>query len=230
MPDNAIPTSSASAPDARPSRYDPRLLGGGSVVPYVGVWTDEKRGPTTMIERPGGGIGYAEETILDRDEHGVLWTRFTTRVGGGTPLFRKQHPARQRHAMRRLLCQVCAQPADRSAEGTLWLIPGDDLAHYQDQPGDMPTIYPPVCLPCADLSVRMCPALRDQYTAVRAHSRLYGVIGVEFQAGHPRPRPAPQTLTSYAVSFGDPAIAWVMATQLARTLHECTVIDLERLR
>lgn len=228
MPDNAIPTSRPSSPDARPSRYDPRMLGGGSVVPYIGVWTAEKLATTTVITRPGGGIGYADETILDRDEHGVLWARFTTRVGAGKPQFRELHPTRQRHAMRRLLCQVCAQPADHNDEGTLWLVPGDEVAHYQDQPG-MPTIYPPVCAPCAELSVRMCPALREQYTAVRAHSRLHGVIGVEFQAGHPYPRPAPQTTTSYAVSFADPAIAWVLATQLVRTLHDCTVIDLERL-
>jgi hypothetical protein len=205
------------------------MLGRGSVVPYIGVWGDEKLSPTNMIERPGGGIGYADETILDRDEHGVLWARFTSRIGVGKPLFRELHPARQRRAMRRLLCQVCAQPADRSGQGTLWLIPGDEITHYQGRPEDMPTIYPPVCAPCAHLSVRMCPALREQYTAIRAHSRLHGVIGVEFQAGYPCPRPAPQDATSYAVSFRDPAIAWVMATQLVRTLRERTVIDLERL-
>ena len=32
------------------------------------------------------------------------------------------------------------------------------------------------------------------------------------------------------VGFDDPAIMWMQATQLARSLHDCTQVDLDRLR
>lgn len=31
------------------------------------------------------------------------------------------------------------------------------------------------------------------------------------------------------VAYDDPAVRWLQATQLLRTLHECTVIDLDEL-
>ncbi|HEX5404314.1 MAG TPA: hypothetical protein VFX16_18650 [Pseudonocardiaceae bacterium] len=111
-------------------RYNPRMFGGGAVVPYVGSWSGEELRPSVVVNRPGGGIGYADETLLDRDEWGVLWTRTAGRIGKGRPLFTKPHPVRQRRAMLRLLCQVCAQPADRSTDGLLWLLPGDRVDHH----------------------------------------------------------------------------------------------------
>jgi hypothetical protein len=206
------------------------MVGGGSVMPYVGSWTSEDTCPTKVIERRGGGgIGYADETILDRDEWGVLWARIDCRVGVGKPQFGKLHPVRQRKAMRRLLCQVCAEPTDRTEGGTLWLVPGAEARDGDHWPASRATIHPPVCSSCARLSVRMCPALRQHYIALRAHSRLYGVAGVHFRAGRPHPQPASPESDEYAVSFRDPVIRWVMATQLVRTLHDRTVVDLERL-
>jgi hypothetical protein len=180
-----------------------------------------------VVARPGGGIGYADETILDRDEWGVLWTRVAGRVGAGKPLFVQLHPVRQRRAMRRLLCQVCTEPADRTKDGTLWLVPGREVGNCDGWPEGAATIHPPLCLPCAHLSVRMCPALRQHYVALRAHSRPYGVTGVQFRAGYPFPQAASQADDEYAVPFSDPAIAWVMATQLVRTLHDCTPVNLD---
>ncbi|HEX5114069.1 MAG TPA: hypothetical protein VFW65_02615 [Pseudonocardiaceae bacterium] len=227
---DAIPASPPSVSPVGTARYNPRMLGGGSVVPYVGSWTGERMRPTRVIERPGGGgIGFADETILDRDEWGVLWTRFAGRVGAGKPLFQKLHPVRQRRAMRRLLCQVCTEPADSTDDGTLWLVPGGEVGNSAGWPEGAATIHPPLCSSCARLSVRMCPALRQHYLALRARSRLHGVNGVHFRAGHPHPQPASSDSDEYAVSFDDPVIRWVMATQLVRTLHDCTAVDLERL-
>lgn len=199
-------------------------MGGGAIVPYIGSWTGEESLALPIIRRPGGGIGFADETLLDRDEWGVLWTRTTARIGVGTPLFKDLHPRRQRRAMLRLLCQVCAHPADRDGRGSLWLVPGDDL----DSSDGMTTIHPPLCVGCARISVRMCPALRSRCVALRAHSCVCGVTGLVFRPAQPFPR---LTMDDYddVVGFRDPRIAWTLAAQLARTLIDVTEIDLDRL-
>jgi hypothetical protein len=211
-----------SCNNVRPSGYDPRMLGGGAVVPYVGSWSGEELLPTKVVQRPSGGIGYADESLIDRDEWGVLWTRMASRVGAGRPLFTKLHPLRQRRAMRRLLCQVCARPADRTEQGLLWLVPGADW-----QPEGMATVQPPLCLACARVSVGACPALRAGCVAVRARTRLCGVVGVRFQPGRPFPTLADDE--DEVIGYDDPAIMWMQATQLARSLHDCTPVDVERL-
>jgi hypothetical protein len=208
--------------------YDPQLLGGGSVVPYIGSWSGEEVLPTRIVQRPTGGIGYADETLMDRDEWGVLWARTATRIGAGKPQFSKLHPLRQRRAMLRLLCQVCAQPADWTDEGHLWLLP-EQPSYEPGWPEDVPVTLPPLCVACAGLSVRMCPALRPTYVAVRAHSRVCGVSGVRFQPGYPFPQLAPEETDEDIFYHEDPAIGWVMATQRARSLHDCVFVDLDRL-
>src|ERR1043165_6650830 len=94
--------------------YDTHILGGESVVPYVTRWTGEQILHPRVVERAPVGIAYTDETVTDRDRDGVLWIRITTSIGDGRPLYRQMHPFRQRRAMRKLLCQVCARPADHT--------------------------------------------------------------------------------------------------------------------
>jgi hypothetical protein len=211
----------------RQSTYDPRLLGNGSVVPYVGSWSGEELLAHKLIQRPAGGIGYADEMSVDRDNWGVLWTRTVTRIGSGRPLFKALHPLRQRRAMARLLCQVCAQPADQTEQGHLWLLP-EQPSYEADWPEDVPVTLPPVCVECARLSVRMCPALRTGYVAVRAMSWVSGVTGVRFQPSRVGLQVAPNQ-DDDVVYYVDPAVRWILAAQRARTLYKCTFVDLERL-
>ncbi len=213
----------------RSSGYDPTMLGGGAVVPYIGSWTGEDLLPTRVVRRARGGIGYADETLMDRDERGVLWTRMAYRVGAGRPQFTKLHPLRQRRAMRRLLCQVCARPADRTGQGLLWLVPGADGQDGQDWPEGRVTVQPPLCRGCARVSVGACPALRTGCLAVRAQSRLCGVTGVRFQPG-PRCPALSVDDSDDVVDYRDSAIVWMQATQLARSLHACVPVDLDELR
>lgn len=211
----------------KPSRYNPRLLGGGSAVPFVGQWTGEETPKYEVIRRPEGGIGYADETVLDRDEWNVLWARLAGRIGTGRPLLTTLHSLRQRRAMLRLWCQVCANPADRNDDNkALWLLPHTLIP--EDGPEGMATTQPPVCADCARLSVRMCPALRTGHVALWASTRVLGVTGVVFQPAGPYPRLA---ATDYAdvVRFTDPAIRWTLAAQQVRELIDITDIDLERL-
>jgi hypothetical protein len=188
-------------------------------VPYITTWTAEEPLPATLIERPWSGIGYADETLGDRDENGVLWQRMPSCPGQGRPQFGKVHPLRQRRAMRRLLCGVCGGPPDRTELGVLWLL----RDHRDDWPGwpeGMAATEPPVCLPCARLSVRVCPALRAGHVPVRVgHSTVAGVYGIRYQLG--------QGVDDAIVTFDDPAIRWTRATQLVRELTDCGIVCLE---
>ncbi|WP_460397846.1 hypothetical protein [Actinophytocola sediminis] len=173
---------------------------------------------------PGRGIGYLDETAVDRDSSGVLWCRAPFQPGQGRPLFGRVHPLRQRRAMRRLLCQVCGGPADRGEDGVLWLV-RDFREDWPGWPERMAVTEPPVCLACARLSLRVCPALRQGAAAFRA--RQFPVVGVrgELCTGGRVPR----SLGDQLVAFTDRAIRWVRASNLLRELHDCTLLDPNRL-
>lgn len=192
--------------------------------PYVTAWSEEKPPPRVIVERPGVGIAYADETITDRDSNGVLWHRLPSRPGAGRPLFGKVHTPRQRRAMRKLLCQVCAGPADQTDDGVLWLLK-DHRDDWPNWPEMMGVTEPPVCVECVRLSVRLCPALRHGAALVRA--RRYPVAGVSGDLYACDPTPV--VVGDINVSFDDPAIRWVLAMNLARELHDCRILDLEGL-
>ena len=192
-------------------------------VPYITTWSTEQDLPATVINHSRAGIAYADETLSDRDENGILWTRIASRPGHGRPQFGKVHSLRQRRAVRKLLCQVCGNPADRTHNGTLWLLQDhrDDWPHW---PENMAATEPPICLPCAHISRRACPALRRSHISVRVgHSTLSGIYGILYQTADPLPQP----ITDVTLPFTDPAIPWTRAGQLVRQLHNCTIVNLD---
>jgi hypothetical protein len=193
-------------------------------VPYVTRWSGEQDGPMPMVvRRDRRGIAYANERRYDRDENGVLWMRTLSEPGKGRPQFGKIHSLRQRLAMGRLLCQVCGGPADWNADGVLWLI---DAAPDDPSLGRGPehTAHPPVCLPCARTSLRLCPHLRRASVAIRVRDVApAGVSGAVYVPAHPKP------VAVDAMDFrdGDPRLAWMLGSQLIMELRDFTVIDLE---
>jgi hypothetical protein len=196
---------------------------GRGVVPYITAWSDEQDLLTSITRCAGLGIRFADETFLDRDSNGVLWTRVPSRPGHGRPVFRQVHSLRQRRAMRRLLCQVCGAPADQNEDGVLWLL-RDHREDWLNWPENMANTYPPVCMKCAILSTRMCPVLRGGYVAVRARQcPVSAVYGIRYQPDGLVLRPMEDT-----VSLDDPAIRWTVAAQLVRSLHDCTIVDLDQ--
>ena len=202
----------------------------GPVVPYVTSWSEETRQRPEIIMRTsmgfGFGIAFADEKVFDRDRDGVLWTRKTLRHGQGRPRFGDVHSVRQRHAMRRLLCQVCAQPADRDEDGVLWLLP-DYYAEAEGWPQDYDLAEPPVCRACVPIATRLCPALRRGHLGIRARSApVCGVRGVVYGPS----RPAPVPLGDYEVRYDNTTIRWTVADQLLRTLQDCTPVDLDQYR
>lgn len=192
--------------------------------PYVSAWSEEKDPPSMVIERRGQGIAYLDETVIDRDSRGALWLRSSSRPGHGQPQFAKVHPLRQRRAMRQLLCNVCARPADRTDEGVLWLLKD----HRDDWPGwpeNMAVNEPPVCVPCARLASRLCPALRGGAVAIRARrAPIAGVHGTVYRSSGGL---MPVAMEEKCITYDDPAIRWVRAVKLVRELHDCTIVPLE---
>jgi hypothetical protein len=193
------------------------------IAPYITSWSAEQDLPSKLVERQGFGISYADELFGDRDEKGVLWQRAALRHEVGRPEFGKVHPSRQRRAMRKLLCQVCARPADRNEDGVLWL-----LRNYRDDwpgwPDGMACTEPPVCVPCVALSLRLCPALRRGAVAVRVRQfEVAGVRGALYRSGPV----APIAVEAANLSYDDPDVHWLVASALIRELRDCTIVSFE---
>ncbi|HVK25344.1 MAG TPA: hypothetical protein VM677_28640 [Actinokineospora sp.] len=193
------------------------------VVPYITDWTEEPQFSPIVVQRADGhGIAYADEGLGDRDANGVLWARVASEPGSGKPIFGKVNSLRQRRAMRKLLCQVCAGPADKTDDGVLWVV-RDYRDDWPGWPNGMGVTEPPICLPCLRFSARACPALRRGYAAIRARRyAIAGIQGLRFHPGTP-PRPAEMTV----VSFDHPDAAWTVASTLVRELLDCTPVDLQ---
>lgn len=193
--------------------------------PYVTTWSEEIDEPTQLVERPGRGIGYLDEMVSDRDSQGVLWYRIMSRPGHGEPMFANVHPLRQRRCMRRLLCNVCARPADETDDGVLWLLK-DHRNDWPNWPEAMAVTEPPICAPCVRLASRLCPALRPGAVALRVRrAPLTGVRGMLYRSGGWVPVP----MHDETIAYDDPRIRWVRAVNLVRELHHCTFVPLEDL-
>ncbi|MFI6465648.1 hypothetical protein [Streptomyces sp. NPDC050538] len=178
----------------------------------------------TLVSRLTSGIGYVGEVPDDRDA-GVLWMRSVELRGRGRPLYAEVHPGRQRLAMRRELCQVCGEPADRNDAGVLWLLE-DRRKDWTGWPDDLTTTHPPICRPCVPIARAQCPNLWRGAVAVRVgRSEVCGVHGRQYAPGTFGPRPVGDD----TVLLGEePAIRWTIGSQLIRALYDCTFVDLER--
>ena len=199
-----------------------QVLGRPDIVPYIAAWSAERFTRPQIIALPGMGIAYRDELPHDRDSDGVLWARMTLQRGCGKPEFGRVHSGRQRRAMRRLLCQICGDPADRTEEGVLWLLK-DARSDWPGWPEGLAATHPPVCLPCARASARLCPHLRGGAIAVRVKDfDVRGVYGSLYQPGSLPLRP---TTDAVAASHDDLA-RWILATQMVRVLRDCSFVDL----
>lgn len=195
------------------------------VAPYITAWSSEQDLPCKLVERHGYGVGYADELLTDRDSRGVLWQRTAIHQRVGRPEFGRVHPLRQRRSMLRLLCQVCAGPADQDDDGVLWLL-RDHRDDWQGWPDGMASVEPPVCAPCVAVSLKFCPALRRGAVAVRVREfPVVGVRGVVYRKGVV----APVAVEAANLSYDDPAVRWMVASALVRELQDCTAVPIAEL-
>jgi hypothetical protein len=181
------------------------------IVPYITMWSGEVDGAQAMpihlyhhADERFPRVGFRDESVHDRDSHGVLWQRVPLAQGTGRPQFASVHALRQRRAMTRKLCQVCAAPADHTTPGGwLWVLTPHE-ATLLDQGAQSITVgSPPVCAACAVTARRLCPHLRDGSRLIRAaRVRPWGVMGLDPRDRHRR-----------TAAYTDPRIHLIVAGQ-----------------
>ncbi|MFF3626414.1 hypothetical protein [Streptomyces sp. NPDC002164] len=126
--------------------------------------------------------------------------------------------------MEGLLCQVCAEPADRNEQGWLFL----DWRRL-DAPLTWPersvTSMPPLCAEHARVSVRQCPYLRRaEYAVLRVRKpQLYGVSGTLYQLADTGWHTSENDVLS---PYSSPRLPGMLASRLHRQLRGVTVVDL----
>ncbi len=199
------------------------------VVPYLAPGKREKViVPRLAVRRGPMGpfLGYVDETGYDRDSLGALWVRqaILPEARRGPRLLREVHALRQRRATLDMLCQVCGKPTlDGSSDRRLFLL--RDAGHPILE-GER-TTSPPVCVPCALISVRACPHLRRGAVAAWVeYAPAWGVAGVLYGPDTLQPVPGEEMVE---VPYGDRRIMWVLAARRVLELQDVTPVDLAEL-
>ncbi|MFJ2603764.1 hypothetical protein ACIO13_02075 [Streptomyces sp. NPDC087425] len=196
--------------------------------PYVAARASDKaplKSELTIEYGPTGPrLAYTTKRPNDRDAHGNLWLRVDESPDNpGRVLYDCMHSTRQRRCMEGMLCQICAQPADRDKQGWLfidWRRP--------DSPPTWPersvTSMPPLCAEHAQLSLRQCPFLRrDEHVLLRVRKpHLYGVSGTLHRL---TPNGWVSSDTGYLSPYSEPRFPGMLASFLHRELRGVTVVD-----
>ncbi|MFJ3249033.1 hypothetical protein [Streptomyces sp. NPDC086782] len=192
------------------------------VVPYITGYSREQNITPRLTNLGGEGLGFVDETPHDRDSFGVLWVRPSLLPKGrrGEPMLKEAavHPFRQRRAMRDQRCQVCTRPPE-DPEGPCLYLMRDSGRPVEE--GER-TTSPPVCVPCAGISVQLCPRLRRHHVAAWVeYAPAWGVVGIVHD---------PVTLAPMGrdeeVAYDSPAARWVVAGRLVSELHGVTPVNL----
>ncbi|MFD6128576.1 hypothetical protein ACFWC2_14750 [Streptomyces diastaticus] len=195
------------------------------IVPYITAYAEEGLLPAPLTYRLGRpGVAYEDETPYDRDGFGALWVRPQLRPEHRlrTPRLQEIHPYRQRRVMLNGLCQVCTRPAADRDGATLYLMrhTGGPITSGEQ------TSSPPVCVPCAALSVQLCGALQQRrwVAAWVGSAPAWGVAGLVHDPATLRPLPG---RALEMVSYHSPAVAWTTASRTVVELHDVEPADLE---
>lgn len=201
----------------------------GLPVPDIAAWSAETLPqPGLVISKDGvafkGSVSPTGYT-LGRDAAGVLWQRWGLRRGKGAALLGRVHGPRQRRAMRKQLCQVCKGTSDETKQGRLYLL--EDYRGVENWPEREVTTHPPVCRRCVPLAVPLCPHLRGRVAAVRA--RRVSVDGVHGMVYRTDKDGAVVKAGLKTVFHGDWRVKWMLGNQLAATLEDVTIVDLDKL-
>ncbi|GCD99211.1 hypothetical protein [Embleya hyalina] len=190
-------------------------------VPYVSTWSGEIR-DARDLQVDTLRISHLPPRPTDRDDHGVLWARYSSRPGRGRPDLGLVHPQRQRRAMELLLCQVTGKRGDVDEQRVLWLLE-DHRGDWADWPNGLETTHPPMSRAGVEPSLQWCPHLRNGAVTVRvAASVVTGVYGTLWSID---PRTRTTSSTAKSLTFDSPHLPWMQARQLVRTLHGCTIVN-----
>ncbi|NWF30884.1 hypothetical protein HW130_32350 [Streptomyces sp. PKU-EA00015] len=202
----------------------------GLTVPYIAAWSSEKTVSPLVERREAKGgpcLAYRDESPYDRDMWGALWIRQAIGRGKGRANFAAVHALRQRQAMIRLLCQVCGTDIlAQSPERQLFVLKDTGQPVTEGET----TTAPPLCLPCALVSVRDCPHLRTGHVAAWVgRPQVWGVAGVVYDPTTLRPVSPPANRPTAEIAYDDPAIRWTLAARHVNVLHDVTPVQLSDL-
>ncbi|MFF9348159.1 hypothetical protein [Streptomyces sp. NPDC014734] len=197
------------------------------LTPYIASRSTElpvKLAELTVEFAPGGPrLAYRRPHPTDRDHHRNLWLRMHGSTGGRIQ-YDCMNSDRQRACMENMLCQICAEPADRNKDGWLfidWRRP--------DSPPTWPersiTSMPPLCAEHARVSARQCPFLRrNEYAVLRVRKpRLHGVSGALYRLAADGWRTSDNDVLS---AYAEPRLPGMLASRLHRELRGVTVTGL----
>ncbi|MER6529177.1 hypothetical protein [Streptomyces sp. NPDC001508] len=196
------------------------------VVPYIAGWSEERLLSCPIVRRRVvPGIAYADETPYDRDSFGVLWARYALRPKRrrGNLQLRNVHPYRQRRAMLNMMCQVCSRMPPDPHGPHLFLL-RDSCGAVRE--GER-TTSPPVCVPCAGISIQLCNALRGG-RFVAAWARRVPAWGVVGPLHHPQSLQPIPGCHMEQVKYGSEWAPWVRAARTMVELRGVTPADLDR--
>jgi hypothetical protein len=179
----------------------------GKPVPWVAIWTAERRGPTMTLARDGlvpvdRRDGYA------RQEFGV-WCIAGPTLTEGTPEFGSTHSARQRKAMRELRCQVCGRSPKQGGGKRLWTIPPEGGEHEELWERNL-VINAPTCEDCWRFVTQAdgpCPYVaRQKVPAFTGPSTPWGLSGTVVLPGEHE--------VEVLMEFGDRRMMWLLGREL----------------
>ncbi|WP_330174099.1 hypothetical protein OG875_11305 [Streptomyces sp. NBC_01498] len=198
--------------------------------PYVAARSAEQASKlaelTVEFGPKGARLAYTRPRPGDRDSHGNLWVRMEAPGDPGGVLYDSMHPARQRACMERMLCQVCAEPADRDKDGRLFI----DWRR-EDSPPTWPerslTAMPPLCAAHVQLSLRQCPfPRRTEHAVLRVRKPLlYGVSGALHRMTEHGWRASDEDVLT---PYGKPRHPGMLAARVHRELRGVTVVDVPK--
>ena len=185
----------------------------GKPVPWVAIWSAERRGPTMTMDRNGLVPASRNEPYVRR-EFG-MWMLTTPTRREGTPDFGSTHSARQRKSMRELRCQVCGRAPAEGGGQRLWTIPPN--AEHSKLWLDHLVLNPLTCEDCWRLVTQPdgpCPYVAN--VKVPAFTgrpgKVWGVSGTLMLPGD-RER-------DVAIPFGHPHLPWVLGRELIMQLTD----------
>ncbi|MGW1157761.1 hypothetical protein ACWD48_05945 [Streptomyces sp. NPDC002519] len=193
----------------------------GRPVPFIAAWSDE-RVQLPPVLGTQGGIALQGHPC---DAAGVSWKPWLEQPGVGEPEYGVVHGPRQRLAMWRLLCQVCARPVVRDNKlGWPWLL--EDHRGEQGWPEREVTTHPPVCPECQPVAAIQCTPNRGNFVAVRVGRVLADGVYGQMYAPARHPTPVGKKTVLFA---GDARLRWVLGGQVAATLLDVTIVDMPQL-
>jgi hypothetical protein len=224
----------------------PGPAGASRLIPFISLREGEQDlSRQSLVVRPYGAglrLAYSDESPDDRDHHGLLYVRMSQSLDAagwptGQPEREGVHSGRQRECMGEFFCHVCKRDVGEFTNllGVLFVeVVGPPDRTKPGWPEGHVTCQPPVCPAHAGNSVGLGPHVkRADVVAMRVRTQhWHGLLGTPYQPGPddagPQPAPTPDGSGETVIAFDDPRRHLFLGSRLAISLHDVTVVDLDR--